>query len=111
MWKEKNKYKPARPVWPPKPFSYQQLTLGQWLDQLACVSAIKAEGIGNASYESLGLHCGSATEGKGEGRAEGGGEPGRLGGLQGLLRARVMEGKAGRPKQKQQNMQQGRREG
>lgn len=32
VWKEKSKYKPARPVWAPKPFSYQQLTLGQWLD-------------------------------------------------------------------------------
>lgn len=52
----------------------------------------------------------SAAEGRGRGGAEAGGEPGRTGGLRGLLRARVMEGKARWLKQNQQGGRQGQEE-
>lgn len=55
----------------PSPSTASRVTLGQWLAHSACVFNCKGEGVGNAGYESLGLHCRSAAEGRGKRQGRG----------------------------------------
>jgi hypothetical protein len=91
------------PFEPPSPSTASRVTLGQWLAHSARVFNCKEEELAMLVMNLWG--CAAAQQQKEEGRdrAEAGGEPGRTGEQWGLLRARVMEGKTGQPKQKEQS--------